>query len=136
MRELLEFRLGIEPTAASLAAERISDSDARALLASGNDMNSAMELGDRHAFFSADAVFHRLLLQGSGNAVIAQFADTVQAALHSRTRDARPESAELNLISMQRHMDLANAVVDRDPVAAAAMARTIIEETLLEFNAD
>src|SRR5690606_36112022 len=94
----------------ALAAARISDADGQSLLEWGNDMEEAMEAGDRHAFFSADAEFHRLLLQGSGNAVIAQFADTVQAALHSRTRDARPESAELNAISVKRHLDLAHAV--------------------------
>lgn len=133
MRELLEFRHGIEPTAAALAAERISDADAESLVASGDAMKAAMEAGDRHAFFSADADFHRLLLQGSGNAVIAQFADTVQAALHTRTRDARPESTELNAISLQRHLDLAHAVRDNDRAAAEKFARLIIEETLREY---
>ena len=134
MRELLEFRLGIAPTAANLAATRIPIADAEELLKSGIDMRNAMDASDRHAFFSADAVFHRLLLQGSGNAVIAQFADTIQAALHSRTRDANPESAELNALSLQRHLDLAQAVIDRDAAQAESFARTIIEETLLEFN--
>lgn len=133
MRELLEFRHGIEPTAAALAAERISDADGQSLVAASDEMKAAMDAGDRHAFFSADAVFHRLLLQGSGNAIIAQFADTVQASLHSRSRDARPESTELNMISMQRHLDLAHAVRDHDRVNAEKFARLIIEETLREY---
>ncbi|MBN9152168.1 MAG: FadR family transcriptional regulator [Micrococcales bacterium] len=133
MRELLEFRHGIEPTAAALAAERISDADGNSLVAAAEGMKAAMASGDRHGFFSADAVFHRLLLQGSGNAVIAQFADTVQAALHSRSRDARPESTELNEISLKRHIDLAHAVRAHDQAEAERFARLIIEETLREY---
>jgi len=134
MRELLEFRQGVEPTAATLAATRISDANALRLVAAGEDMNAALQAGNRHAFFSADAEFHRLLLQSSGNQVIAQFADTVQAALFSRTRDGRPVTGELNAISLQRHLDLARAVSDHDPSEANRIAHVIIEETLREYT--
>lgn len=134
MRELLEFRHGVEPIAAALAAERISDTDGQSLVNFSNAMKAAMDRDDRHAFFHADAEFHRLLLQGSGNAVIAQFSDTVQASLHSRSRDSRPENTELNAISVQRHQDLATAVRDHNRAEAELYARIIIEETLREFN--
>lgn len=133
-RDLLELRLGIEPTAARLAATRILSPAAEAFVASGEEMRRHMNSGDRHAFFRADAVFHRLLLEGSGNAVLAQFSDTIEAALRSRARDTNPASMELNLLSLERHVDLAQAVSDRDPAQAERFARLIVEETLTHFN--
>lgn len=133
-RDLLELRLGIEPTAARLAATRILTPAAEAFLATGNEMRVHLESGDRHAFFRADSAFHRQLLEGSGNAVLAQFSDTIDAALQSRARDTQPVSAELNLLSLERHIDLAKAVLDRDPAGAERFARLIVEETLLHFN--
>ncbi|HRN28240.1 MAG TPA: FCD domain-containing protein [Terrimesophilobacter sp.] len=135
MRELLEFRHGIEPTSAALAAERMSDADRDSLLAAGNDMQAAMEAGDWRTFFNADAQYHRLVLQGSGNAIIAQFADTVQAALHSRGQDSQPWNNELNALSVQRHLDLAHAVCEHNPADAERYARLIIEETLRVYTA-
>lgn len=133
MLQILEFRLGIEPAAARLAAQRISDDDADELVNAAQAMGAAFEVDDRPRFFTADANYHRLILEGSDNPVIAQFADTVEATLHSRTRDARAESLELNALSLQRHVDLAQAIRQRDSEGSERLAREIIDETLREY---
>lgn len=134
MRELQEFRLGVEPTAAWFAATRVSSDAAAALLRSSEGMKIAMDNGDLHRFFASDAEFHRLLLHSSGNPIIAQCSDTIEASLYSRSNDVKPASEVLNRLSLQRHIDLAHAIADRDPETAKHLAHLIIEETLREFN--
>ena len=65
--ELFEFRLLIEPHAARKAAEMMTDSD-MGLLASGESAPS------HDAFADMDTDFHRLIAQGAGNHLIAEFA--------------------------------------------------------------
>lgn len=135
-RELLELRLGVETVAASLAAVRATPGLGEAMLANAEGMGRALHAGDRHGFFDADAHFHSLLVQGSGNHVIAQFADTIWAILMIRSSDLRPGMRSMLTASVDRHVDLARAILERDPEAAEARARTIVEETLKEFADD
>ncbi|GAB3810932.1 FCD domain-containing protein [Tessaracoccus terricola] len=135
-RELLELRLGVEAVAASLAAMRAAPELGQAMMANAEAMGRAILSGDRHGFFDADAHFHSLLVQGSGNHVIAQFADTVWAILMIRSSDLRPGMRSMLVASVDRHMDLARAITERDPEAAEARARVIVEETLKEFADD
>lgn len=134
-RELLELRLGVETVAASLTALRGTPELAAAMKKNAEEMGRAISTGDRHGFFGADAQFHSLLVQGSGNTVIAQFADTIWAILMARSYDLRPGMSSMLENSVGRHMDLADAIAERDPEAAEAKARFIVEETLKEFAA-
>ncbi|MFS2031055.1 FadR/GntR family transcriptional regulator, partial [Curtobacterium sp. CT11-45] len=85
-RELLELRLGVEPVAASLTA---GTPGAAAVLAAATDMTDACGREDSRAYLEADVRFHRALLTGSGNAVFAHFAGTVEALLRTRTSESR-----------------------------------------------
>lgn len=133
MHELLELRLGVEPLAARLAAVRMPEEDRVALRQAALDMESSLETEDAQQFFTADSLFHRLLLEGSGNTVIGQLADVTEAALQSRAR-VEPAAAELNTRSVRRHIALADAVIAGDPAGAEEMAKVILEETLPEFS--
>ena len=134
MRQLLELRLGIEQAAARLASARMSPDDAQRILRAGLDMQTAFENNDTRAFFDADAAFHRLLLEGTDNAVIAQLADTIGVVLRVRGNDSRPGMHYLTMESVQRHLDLAQALVDGDSAQAQASAVSIVEGTLHEFE--
>lgn len=129
-RELLEVRLGVEPVAARLAAERMSDDAAQALLAAALQMRTAQETDDGTLFFDADALFHRLLLEGAGNRVMEQFAGTIGAVLHSRTH-----LAETRLVkaAVDLHVDLAQALVDRDADRADRLSTQLVAQTLDEL---
>jgi DNA-binding FadR family transcriptional regulator len=133
-RELLELRLGVEGAAARFAAKRISPTTASEILAKAAAMLAATEANDPMSFFDADAQFHRLLLEGSGNAVLAQFADTVEAVLRARSIDQRPGMSTLTLTSARRHIRLAQALLERNETEAEAWAREIVEYTLKEFE--
>ena len=74
---------------------------------------SAAESDDGDAFLETDTAFHLLLLEGSGNPVIAQFALVVTAALHTQ---------------------LARAIASRDAVLAERLATEIADVTLTEFS--
>lgn len=134
MRQLLELRLGVDATAAALAAQRLSDHDAARLLSLANDMRAAADRGDTHTFFAVDADFHRLILGGSGNAVIAQLAATISATLDARGRDTRPGMHDVTETSVNNHVALARAIVERNAAQAQAIARELVEQTLNEFE--
>ncbi|SFN85459.1 FadR/GntR family transcriptional regulator [Mycetocola miduiensis] len=134
MKELLELRLGIEQAAARLAAERIAPGDAAGLLETANGMKRALEKKDTRGFFDADAAFHRLLLEGTENAVIAQLADTIGAALEVRGGDTRPVMHAMSEKAVEHHVALAQALVDGDSAKAQAEALLLVEGTLKEFS--
>lgn len=134
MRELLELRLGIEHVAARLATERISPDKAKQIVDAAQAMRDAFENKDPHAFFNADAEFHQLLLEGTGNAIIAQLADTLSPVLHVRGTDTRPGMHDLTAKSVERHLELAQSLIDGDSSRAQAAALLLVETTLREFE--
>lgn len=134
MKELLELRLGIEHAAAGLASRRLTDDEAGEILKAATVMEEALRDGDRRRYFEADATFHRLILEGSGNAVIAQLADTIGATLDVRGRDTRPGMHEITAESVVTHRQLAEALVDHDGERAQGLAITLVENTLAEFE--
>lgn len=134
MRQLLELRLGLEQTAARLAAERISPENAHQILLAARAMGEAFDAENSRDFFEADATFHRILLEGTGNAVIAQLADTIGAVLTMRGNDPRPGVHYMTRESVERHITLAESLISGDSTQAQALALQLVEATLLEFT--
>ncbi|HET6294462.1 MAG TPA: FCD domain-containing protein [Kribbella sp.] len=134
MRQLLELRLGVEQVAARLAADRISPQDAVEIRQAALRMSDAVEADDSREYFAADERFHQLLLNGTGNPVIAQLAGTVGAALEVRRHDLRPGMHDMSRRSVDRHLQLADALGQRDAGSAQAAALALVEETLHEFE--
>jgi DNA-binding FadR family transcriptional regulator len=128
-KELLELRLGVEPVAARFAAQRMTAEVRAELLAAAGEMNVALAEGNRYAFFVADAEFHRLILEGSGNKSIAQLAGTISAALDGRS--GQP-STKLNSAAVELHVSLAEALAAGDEEAAHELATLVLEQTLEE----
>jgi len=135
MKQLLELRLGIEHAAAGLAAQHLDAEVAQEILDRAIAMRDAFVQNDARRFFEMDAGFHRLMLEGTGNAVIAQLADTISATLDARGRDTRPGMHDITAESVENHIRLARALVDRDAGSAQEMARELVERTLREFEA-
>ncbi len=67
---LSELRRGIEPVAAALAAERADANQCRVLAAAVSDMVIHGRAGDLDAYLLADTIFHRTLLEASGNEML------------------------------------------------------------------
>lgn len=134
MKQLLELRLGIEHAAAGLAAQRITAENATEILQHALVMQQAFLDHDARKFFEMDASFHRLLLEGTDNAVMAQLADTIGATLDARGHDTRPGMHDITAESVANHVRLAEALVARDVESAQRVALALVERTLKEFE--
>ena len=133
MIQMLEVRRGIEASAAQLCAQHMTNQESSQLRGLGDELVAAVATGDGGRFLDADARFHRLILEGSGNPIIAQFADAVAAALRSRQESRHTLFTETTQDGLRLHLDLAKAIEARDAELAASIAGRIAEITLTEF---
>lgn len=124
---LSELRRGIEPVAAALAAERATPHHCRILAAAVSDMVVHGREGDLDAYLLADTIFHRTLLEASGNEMLRALDGVVEEVLTGRTHHGmmpqRPNPAAIAL-----HDEVARAVRLGEPAAAERAMRSIIEE--------
>ncbi|MCZ0911195.1 FCD domain-containing protein [Gordonia amicalis] len=124
---LSELRRGFEPVAAALAAERADEEQCRILAAAVSDMSVHGRNGDLESYLLADKVFHRTLLEASGNEMFRSLADVVGEVLAGRTHHGMMPTSP-NPAAIALHDDVARAIRLRDPKAAEASMREIITE--------
>ena len=92
---LSELRRGFEPAAAALAARRADPHQCRIMAAAVSDMVVHGRSGDLEAYLLADKIFHRTLLEASGNEMFRALNDVVAEVLTGRTHHGMmPEHAE------------------------------------------
>jgi len=122
MRWIYELRLGLEPIAAGLAAQRASADDVargEALLAAGAQ---AIRDGGLGALIDADMRFHMHLYQMSGNGL---FVDTMGQLWHHLRRAMREvlQHREYRKAIWSEHAHIQRAIAAHDADAAAALVR-------------
>nr|WP_090340054.1 FCD domain-containing protein [Mycolicibacterium malmesburyense]CRL68948.1 transcriptional regulator [Mycolicibacterium malmesburyense] len=124
---LSELRRGFEPAAAALAARRADPDQCRAMAAAVSDMVVHGRSGDLEAYLEADKLFHRTMLEASGNEMFRALDGVVAEVLAGRTHHgmmpATPNPAAINL-----HDEVARAIRMRDEAAAEQAMRAIIDE--------
>jgi len=127
LMSLSELRRGFEPVAAALAARRADPDHCRTLAAAVSDMAVHGRSGDLEAYLLADKLFHRTLLEASGNEMLRALSGVVDEVLTGRTHHglmpARPNPAAIEL-----HDEVARAIRMRDEAAAEKAMRAIIDE--------
>ncbi|MFB4313793.1 FadR/GntR family transcriptional regulator [Actinomadura sp. 21ATH] len=135
LRSLSELRRGVEPVAAALAARRATPAQCGTLTGSVMQMAVHGRSGDLESYLEADIVFHRTLLEASGNEMLGSLGDVVAAVLTGRTHHhlmpARPEPAAIGW-----HAEVAQAVQAGDAAAAERAMRDIVEEATHAMLAD
>lgn len=131
-RELLELRLGLEPVAARLTATVGDPLRAALVHRAATAMLEACATGDGHRYLEADVTFHTTLLEGSGNAIIAHFATTVEAVLRTRTIEQHGALTPASPDAALRHLALAEALVAGDPEAASRAGYELVAGTIAE----
>lgn len=132
---LSELRRGIEPAAANLAAQRANEHDCRILAAAASDMAVHGRTGDLAAYLLADKIFHRALLDASGNEMFRALAGVVHEVLTGRTQHGMmPASPNPTAIAL--HDDVARAVRLRDAIGAEQTMRAIIDEAAAAVSED
>lgn len=121
---LTELRRGIEPMAAGLAAERRTPEQAQRLVALADELKSLGDQGFGRAdrYLQADIEFHGLLLEMSGNEMLAAMQGMISEVLRGRSihglMPARPEPGAL-----LDHSRIANAIAEGDVVVAETVSR-------------
>lgn len=127
LRSLGELRSGFEPVAAGLAAQRATPDQCGALAAAASDMVVHGRSGDLEAFLAADVLFHQIVLEASGNEMLASLDGVVAEVLTGRTHHhlmpSHPKDEAIDL-----HVEVARAVRSGDAVAARTAMASIIEE--------
>ena len=131
---LAELRRGIEPAAAALAAQRASAEQCRELASAVSDMVVTGRNGDLTAYLRADQLFHRTLLEASGNDMFAALSGLVAGALEGRTHH-HLMPAEPNSEAVDLHDEVAHAIRHGDAAAAERAMRAIIDEAAAAVTA-
>jgi len=127
LREVSELRRGVEPQAAWLAAQRATPEQIERLRTAAAGMAETGPKGELRAYLDHDIVFHRTLLEASGNALLAGFAPFVAEALTGRTdHDLMPDIPEQGAIDW--HVEVAAAIADGRPELAEETTRHIVTE--------
>jgi DNA-binding FadR family transcriptional regulator len=118
-RDLYEFRLLIEPQAASWMATRGSDRDLARLSGLAGEMRVlAEDIGNVRRVLLADQEFHKLIAQATANRVLAGVSRSFWDAVSVLWLDSRLTATELTAVAEQ-HQRIADAITRRDPQAAA-----------------
>lgn len=124
---LSELRRGFEPAAAALAARRADPHQCRILAAAVSDMVVHGRAGDLESYLLADKVFHRTLLEASGNEMFRALDGVVAEVLTGRTHHGMmPETPNPAAIAL--HDEVARAIRLNDEEAAERAMRAIIDE--------
>lgn len=121
---LTELREGIEPVAAGLAARRRTEAQAVRLVELADELTrlGAQGKGRSDEYLKADVAFHSLLLEASGNEMMAAMSGMVTEVLKGRiSYDLAP--AEPDPAALEDHARIARAVRDGDPDAAQRASR-------------
>lgn len=125
--EFLQVRLAIEPMAARMAAETAS-SETIAAIQEALDRMQAAEQGDDDPLLS-DIAFHVAVLEASGNRFYARLRDLISAALHTSIKVTN-QLKGVRLASIADHRKVLDAIIAREPDAAAAAMYNLISEAL------
>jgi DNA-binding FadR family transcriptional regulator len=133
MRSITELRTSIEPHAAWLAAERISDDEASELVGIAAKMWAAGKVGDEARFLTLDIEFHRRMLAASGNEMFAKLhvivAEVLAGRHHYHLMPHYPDEQALQL-----HTDVAQAIQRRDGERARKAMVGIMEQGFAEIK--
>lgn len=130
---LSELRRGFEPVAAALAARRASPDQCRTMAAAVSDMVVHGRSGDLQAYLLADKLFHRTLLEASGNEMFRALNGVVAEVLSGRTQHGMMPSTP-NPAAIELHDEVARAIRTRDEAAAETAMRAIIDEAALDLG--
>jgi DNA-binding FadR family transcriptional regulator len=132
---LSELRRGFEPAAAALAARRADPDQCRILAAAVSDMVVHGRSGDLAAYLQADKVFHRTLLEASGNEMFRALNDVVAEVLTGRTHHGLMP-VQPNPAAIELHDEVARAIRMRDEDGAERAMRAIIDEAVTAVDQD
>lgn len=115
LTQLMELRQSIEPDAAMYAATRRTADDVTALQRALEMMAASVDKNSEYVI--ADAHFHSAVLRAAHNQYLDALESAIFAGLLLSIRVTNP-NAKQNTISIPLHVNIADAIIARDPTAA------------------
>ncbi|MBW3092982.1 FadR family transcriptional regulator [Bifidobacterium sp. 82T10] len=127
LHELSQLRAAVEPVAARLAADSATPEQWAALTEAAIGMVAHSDHANEQEYLDADMLFHRTLLEASGNLMFAKLGGVVASTLEGRTRhELMPSVANQEALNL--HAEVAALIRKGDgPAAEDAMRRIVTE---------
>lgn len=128
MSRLMEVRIPLEIQAAHLAASRVNDVTMNQIDAANSQM--VLALNDAERYSRLDADFHGEIAIATENQILILMSSTIRAELRATMAAVRLYRDTHALVGQEQkqHDEIAQAIRDRDPAAAAAaMERHLLD---------
>lgn len=117
--ELYEIRRVLESHAAAQAAAKMAESGIRTLYSCIEEMEATSDPAET---FAPNQRFHAEIAKAGGNLAIEAMLEVFRTRSHSYQVYDLPEGAQIKRASDDDHRVIAEAIANRDPVAAATAA--------------
>lgn len=127
---LFEARMAIEPAAASLAAEKATESDIERIATAYEDMASATTIEES---IEPDVRFHQAILDATHNDVIRYIGHTLHNAL-AISISLTSWHKEIHALSLPRHEAVYRAIAARNAAKAEKAVRTLLSDSRKDFD--
>jgi DNA-binding FadR family transcriptional regulator len=128
LHELSQLRAAVEPMAARLAAENATSEHWADLTRAAIDMVAHSDHADESEYLAADILFHRTLLNASGNRMFAALGDVIASTLTGRTQhELMPKVADQTALNW--HTEVAALIRKGDGEGAQAAMCQIVDES-------
>lgn len=114
--DMLDVRLLFEPHVARLAAARAGEEEKAEIMAQAEEVERCIKEGV--SYVAADARFHRLIAEASGNKVFGNLTYILNTSIAQNiaiTKDAQRDSN-----TIRYHRKIAQAIIDKQPDDAAS----------------
>lgn len=130
-----ELRAAVEPVAARLSALRATDLQRSEIMRLAHllDELGASAQGDSEAYLAADIAFHDLILDSSGNLMLAANKSAIAAVITGRSHAGlTPPTPDHE--ALHNHVQTAKAIARGDSEAAEHHTRRYVEAVLAEVR--
>ncbi len=127
IHEVCQLRKGIEWVATVLATGKISDEHLKDLRSEAVEAEKIAEAGDFEPFFASDTRLHQEIVAATGNARLVQARATVEPFV-DWLRVLGATGTHRVAGSTKRHLEILDAMLAHDPVAAGNAAAVHLDE--------
>ncbi|MEV8266032.1 FCD domain-containing protein [Microbacterium sp. NPDC076911] len=130
-----ELRAAIEPVAARLSATRASDVERAELTRLADQLNElgGQGKGDSEEYLRVDIAFHDLILDSSGNLMLAATKSAIAAVISGRSREGLTPPTPHHE-ALHNHIQTAAAIARGDAEAAEHHTRRYVDAVLSEVR--
>ncbi len=129
IREILEVLKALEQTAARLACKSATDAAIKKIAQMHKRMLALYEAKNRLAYFKLNQSIHTAIVQASGNSVLAQTHDTLQARI-KRIRFIGNETPDRWAAAVAEHEEMIEALIARDAERLAEVLGRHLDKTM------